>query len=113
MFKRITTALLFGGLIGLVPTAAQAEPAVPVAVAQAASEPAAGYGVLHHNHDEDHYRCMYRCDPKRRYKHGYGHRHGYSYHRSYCWYYSEHRHRWYKTRCGRHYEHDYGHGYDH
>ena len=99
MFKRITTVLLFGGLLGLVPAAAQANPAAPAAVAQAGSEPA-GYDVFHS--DEDHYRCMYRCDGKRHYKKGHGHKH--KYHRSYCWDYS-HRKGWYKTRCGRHYDH--------
>jgi hypothetical protein len=100
MFKRITTVLLFGGLIGLVPTAAQANPVAPAAVAQAGSEPAAGYDLFHSNHDEDHYRCMYRCDyGKRRYRHGDGHR----YHRSYCWHHRDHHGR-YKTRCGRHYD---------
>lgn len=104
MFKRITTVLLFGGLLGLVPAAAaQADPATPVAVAQAGSAPAAGYDLFHSDHDEDHYRCMYRCDGKHKYKKG---RHGYKYHRSYCWEYS-HRHGWYKTRCGRHYGHDH------
>lgn len=103
MFKRITTVLLLGGLIGLVPAAAQADPAVPAAVAPAGSEPAAGYDLFHSDHDEDHYRCMYRCDHgKRHYKKGHGHK----YHRSYCWHYSKH-HGWYKTRCGRHYGHDH------
>ena len=97
MFKRITTVLLFGGLLGLVPAAAQADPATPAAVAQAGSAPAAGYDLFHHDRDDDHYRCMYRCDGKRRYKKGDGHKD----HRSYCWQYSE-RHGWYKARCGRH-----------
>ncbi len=102
MFKRITPVLLFGGLLGLVPAAAQAAPATPAAVTQPGAEPAAGYDLFHDRHDEDHYRCMYRCDSKRHYKKGHGHKH--KYHRSYCWDYS-HRKGWYKTRCGRHYDH--------
>ena len=106
MFKRITTVLLFGGLLGLVPAAAQADPVAPAAVAQAGSEPAAGYDLFHS--DQDHYRCMYRCD---RGKHHYKKGHGHKYHRSYCWQYSKH-HGWYKTRCGRHGGH-HGHGGHH
>lgn len=110
MFKRITTVLLFGGLLGLVPAAARADSAAPAAVVQADPEPA-GYDVFHS--DEDHYRCMYRCDHhKRHYKKGDGRK----YHRSYCWHYSKH-HGWYKTRCGRHGghhgHHDHGHGHHH
>ena len=96
MFKRITTVLLFGGLLGLVPAAAQAVPAAPTAVTQASSEPATDYDLFRDDRDADHYRCMYRCDGKRRYKKGDGHKYG----RSYCWYYSD-RHGWYRTRCGR------------
>jgi hypothetical protein len=103
MFKRITTVLLFGGLLGLVPATAQADPAAPAAATRAGSEPAAGYGLFHSDHDEDHYRCMYRCDRgKRHYKKGHGHK----YHRSYCWHHSK-GHGWKKTRCGRHHDHDH------
>ena len=104
MFKRITAVLLFGGLLGLVPAAARANPAAPAAVVEGGAEPAAGYDLFHS--DEDHYRCMYRCDHgKRHYKKGH------KYHRSYCWHYSKH-HGWYKTGCGRHgghHDHDHGH----
>ena len=94
MFKRITTVLLFGGLIGLVPTAAQANPAHAVPVVQSDPAPVAGYDLFHHaSDDDDHYRCMYRCN--RRW-HG-DHRHRYQGHRRYCWYRDDWG--WYKARC--------------
>jgi hypothetical protein len=96
MLKRLTTVLLFGGLLGLVPAAARAEPATPASAVQASSESGAGYDVFHSGHDDDHYRCMYRCDRNKRH-----YKHGHRYHRSYCWQYSKY-HGWYKTRCGRH-----------
>jgi hypothetical protein len=102
MLKRLSTVLLFGGLLGLVPVTAQAVPATAAEVAQPDASRAAGYDLMHKDRsDEDHYRCMYRCDHgKRHYKKGHGHK----YHRSYCWHYSKH-HGWYKTRCGRHSDH--------
>jgi hypothetical protein len=127
MFKRITTVLLFGGLLGLVPTAAQAAPAAPAEVTQAGSEPAAGYDLFHKDRDEDHYRCMYRCDERKHYK---KHKHRY-HHKQRCWYYGPNG--WYQARCGRHRwharhdhdkksdkwkkswkkDHDHGHGHGH
>jgi hypothetical protein len=97
MLKRLSTVLLFGGLLGLVPAAAEAAPAPPTEVTQAGSEPSAGYDLFHHDRDDDHYRCMYRCGHRDRY-----HRdHRYSYHRQrYCWY--RDRYGWYQARCRRH-----------
>ncbi len=97
MLKRIATVLLFGGLLGLVPTAAQAAPAAPAEVTPAASEPAAGYDLLHKDRDDDHYRCMYRCDER---KHSKKYKHRYHHHKQRCWYYGPHG--WYQARCGRH-----------
>ncbi len=99
MLKRLTTVLLFGGLLGLVPAAAQAAPAQPAEVAQAGSEPSAGYDLFHHDRDDDHYRCMYRCGHRDRYRHD-----GYRHHRQrYCWY--RDRYGWYQARCRRHNHH--------
>ncbi len=102
MFKRITTVLLFGGLLGLVPAAAQAAPATPAApaeVTQVGSEAAAGYDLFHKDRDDDHYRCMYRCDDR---YHKHKHRYQHDKHRK-CWYYGPHG--WYRARCGRHDRH--------
>jgi hypothetical protein len=99
MFKRLTTVLLLGGLLGLVPNAAgaaEATSATPAQVAPSDVAPGAGYDLFHHDRDDDHYRCMYRCDR---------HRGGYDRHRyhkpRYCWY--RDRWGWYRARC---------HGYD-
>ena len=102
MFKRITTALLFGGLIGLVPTAAQAAPATPTPVVQADPAPAAGYDVLHKDRDDDHYRCMYNCDDHRRY---HKHKHRYNHRQRSCWY--RDRWGWYQAPCRRRHNHDH------
>src|SRR5687767_3534528 len=104
MLKRITVVLLFGGLLGLVPATAQAAPAAPAEIAKPASEPVAGYDLFHKDRDDDHYRCMYRCDDRHRY-----HKHKHRYHQKhrYCWYYN-HRYGWYRARCGRHH-----HNHDH
>ncbi len=105
MFKRITTVLLFGGLLGLVPAAAQAAPPAPAEVTQGGSEPAAGDDLFSKDRDDDHYRCMYRCDGRDRYHKHKHHRYHHQKHR-YCWYYN-HRYGWYQARCGRHRHHDH------
>ena len=108
MLKRLSTVLLFGGLLGLVPATAQATPVTPAEVVQSVPSPAAGYDLMHKDRDNDHhYRCMYRCDD-RHHKHKYKHKHRYNKHRS-CWYYN-HKFGWYRARCGRH---GHGHGHDH
>ena len=95
MLKRLTTVLLFGGLLGLVPGAAQAAPARPAEVTQPGSEGSAGYNLFHHD-DDSHYRCMYRCSNRERDHRYYRHR----YHRQrYCWYHG--RYGWYQARCRR------------
>ena len=104
MLKRITTVLLFGGLLGLVPAAAQAAPAAPAEVTQAGSEPAAGYDLFHKDRDDDHYRCMYRCDDRDRY---HKHKHRYHHKQRSCWY--RDRWGWYQARCGRQHRHHHGH----
>jgi hypothetical protein len=97
MLKRLSTVLLFGGILGLVPAAAQAAPAPPAQAMQPGSQPAAGYDLFHHDRD-DHYRCMYRCGHRRdRYDRDRHYRH--SRHR-YCWY--RDRWGWYQARCRRH-----------
>ena len=120
MLKRLSIVLLFGGLLGLVPTAAQATPVTPAEVVEPDASPAAGYDLMHKDRDDDHYRCMYRCGDRHRYKHD-SHRHKHKYHhRNSCWYYG--RYGWYRARCGRpshHRDHDHGghghhgHGHDH
>ena len=83
MFKRSPRSSCSGALLGLVPTAAQAAPVAPTAVVAPDSAPTAGYDLFHHDRDDDHYRCMYRCDEHRRYDRDGRNR----YHRQrYCWY---------------------------
>ena len=108
MLKRLCTALLFGGLLGLVPAAAQAAPVTPAEVVQAEASRAAGYDLMHKDRDGDHYRCMYRCKDRHHYKHD-KHRHKHRYdRRNSCWYHGKGG--WYRARCGRHshrHDHDY------
>jgi hypothetical protein len=92
MFKRLSTVLLFGGLLGLVPAAAaEAAPVAPEQTVQTASVPVAGYDLFHKDRDDDHYRCMYHCDGRHRYDRDRHHRH------KYCWY--RDRWGWYRARC--------------
>ncbi|MGH9009891.1 MAG: hypothetical protein ACRDYF_08610 [Acidimicrobiia bacterium] len=101
MFKRLSTVPLFGGLLGLVPATAEAAPVAPAEVVQPDPVPVAGYDLFHKDRDDDHYRCMYRCDDRHRYdKH---HRHKYHHRHRYCWY--RDRWGWYQARCGRHHRH--------
>lgn len=99
LLKRLCTVVLLGGLLGLVPTAAQAAPVTPPQVVQPDPVPAAGYDLFHKDRDDDHYRCMYRCDERRDGKHrGHKyHRHKYDHRHRYCWYYD--RWGWYQARC--------------
>ena len=110
MLKRLSTALLFGGLLGLVPATAQAATVTPPEVVQPDPSPALGYDLLHKDRDDDHYRCMYRCKDRHHYKHD-RHRHKHKYHhKRSCWYYGKGG--WYRARCGRP-RHDHGHGHGH
>jgi hypothetical protein len=98
MLKRLSTALLLGAFLGLVPATAEGAPAAPPADAmQPGSAPAPAYDLNHHEGD-DHYRCWYHCDD----------RYGYRYRRyrspRYCWYHD--RYGWYQARC-RDYHRDY------
>ena len=95
--KRLSTVLLFGGLPGPGPRHRAGRPGnCRRRLCSLTRHAPAGYDLMPKDHgDEDHYRCMYRCDHgKRHYKKGHGHK----YHRSYCWHYSKHR-GWYKARC--------------
>ncbi len=97
MLTRLTTILLFGGLIGLVPAAAGAAPAPPAQAVQPASVPGAGHDLFFHDRGDDHYRCMYRCRERReRYERDRQYRH--PRHR-YCWY--RDRWGWYQAPCSR------------
>ena len=95
MFKRLSTVLMLGGLLGLVPTAAaQAAPAAPARAVQADQAGTTGYDLFHHGDDDDHYRCMYRCGERHRYNRDHRGR----YHKQrYCWYHD--RWGWYQARC--------------
>jgi hypothetical protein len=85
MLKRLSMVLLAAGLmLGLTPVAASAH---------------GGGG----RHDDDHYRCMYRCRGDYYYRRG-------DRHDRHCWY--KDRYGWYQARCYRHSHYDdYGGGY--
>ena len=104
MLKRLSTVLVFGGLLGLAPATAEAAPVKPLMIAPPDQAAASGYDLFHSDRDDDqHYRCMYRC--KERYEHG-RHKHKYHHHRHrHCWHYGPGG--WYRARCGRPSHHDH------
>ena len=104
MLKRLCTVLLFGGLLGLTPGPAAAAPG---GAAEPAPRPAQSFDLSRHR-DDDHRRCMYRCDERdrrHRYRHRHRHHHDDARHRRYCWYRGHER--WYKAPCG--HPHRHGH----
>lgn len=93
MLKRLSAALLLGGLLSLTPIAAMAAPERPTEATESASGRSQAYDLYHHR-DDNHYRCSgfnYSCNDR------YGRdRHRYPRHRD-CRYHD----RWgrYRDRC--------------
>jgi hypothetical protein len=64
MLKRLSAALLFGGLLAsLIPTAAQAAPARPADTAGSGSQPTRAQSFFD-DRGNDHRQCMYRCEDR-------------------------------------------------
>jgi hypothetical protein len=115
MLKRLSAALLFGGLLlGLAPTAAEAAPSRPAGVTGFGSQRTQAYYAPYDHRDDryrdDHYRCMYHCDGYdrgRQDRYGrdrYGRdrnsrdRYGRVYHGGDCWYHDDWG--WHRCRSG-------------
>ena len=91
MLKRLTTIVLLAGSLALSPGVASAAPA----------EPSQSWDLSRHR-DDDHRRCMYRCDERDgrdRYRDRDRRDYESSRHRRYCWY--RDRWGWYQAPCGR------------